>query len=112
MVAQLAVADTNEHTTALEVLKVLPLGGPILTADAAFTRRDVCAATVAGGGHYVLPVKDNQPALQKDIAAGFDRAFPPGRARRPGGGRPGGRGPGEGARAVRPPAAPGDHPAQ
>jgi hypothetical protein len=112
VVAQLAVADTNEHKTALEVLKVLPPGGPVLTADAAFTQRDVCEAVVSGGGHYVLPVKDDQPALKKDIAAGFERAFPPGRAGRAAGGRSGGRGPGEGARAGRAPAAPGHDPAQ
>jgi hypothetical protein len=112
VVAQLAVADANEHKTALEVLKVVPLGGLVLTADAAFTQRDVCEAVVAGGGHYVLPVKDNQPALKKDIAAGFDRAFSPGRAGRAAGGGPGGRGPGEGARAVRAPADPDDHPAE
>lgn len=82
VVAQLAVTDTNEHKTALEVLKVLPLGGLIVTADAAFTQRDVCDTIVAGGGHYVLPVKDNQPGLKQDIAAGFGRAFSPGRAGR------------------------------
>jgi hypothetical protein len=112
VVAQLAVTDTNEHKTALEVLKVLPLGGLILTADAAFTQRDVCAAVVAGGGHYVLPVKDNQPALKKDIAAGFGRAFSPGRAGRAAGVRPGGRGLGEGARAGRAAADPHHHPAE
>jgi len=111
-VAQLAVADTNEHKTALEVLKVIPLGGLILTADAAFTQRDVCEAITAGGGHYVLPVKDNQPALHRDIAAGFDRAFSPGRAGRAAGGRSGGRGPREGARADRAAADPDHDPAQ
>ncbi len=77
VVAQLAVADTNEHKTALEVLKLIPSGGLLVTADAALTQRDVCGAIVAGGGHYVLPVKDNQPTLKQDIAAGFDRAFSP-----------------------------------
>ena len=106
VVAQLAVADTNK--TALEVLKVIPLGGLVLTADAAFTQRDVCEAIVAGGGHYVLPVKDNQPALKQDIAAGFERAFSPGRAGRAACGGSGGRGPGEGPRAGRAAADP-DH---
>jgi hypothetical protein len=101
VIAQLGVADTNEHKTALEALKVLPLGGLIVTADAAFTQRDVCEAIVAGGGHFVLPVKDNQPTLKADIAAGFDRAFSPGRAGRAAGRRPGGRDPREGARAGR-----------
>jgi hypothetical protein len=112
VVAQLAVADTNEHKTALEVLKVLPLGGLVLTADAAFTQRDVCEAVVSGGGHYVLPVKDNQPALKRDIAAGFARAFSPGRAGRAAGHGPHRRDPGEGARAGRTATAPGHHPAE
>lgn len=101
VVAQLAVTDTNEHKTALEVLKVIPLGGLILTADAAFTQRDVCDAIVAGGGHYVLPVKDNQPTLKADIAAGFARAFSPPGAGRATGGRPRRRGSRKGARADR-----------
>jgi predicted transposase YbfD/YdcC len=77
VVAQLAVADTDEHKAALGLLKLLPLGGVVLTADAAFTQRDLCQQVIDGGGHYLLPVKDNQPALKADIAAGFDRAFPP-----------------------------------
>jgi len=112
VVAQLAVADTNEHKTALGVLKVVPLDGLIVTADAALTQRDVCEAVVAGGGHYVLPVKDNQPALKRDIAAGFERAFSPGRAGRAAGGGPRRRDPGEGARAGRVPADSGHHPAE
>jgi len=112
VVAQLAVTDTNEHKTALDVLKVLPLDGLILTADAAFTQRDVCAAIVAGGGHYVLPVKDNQPALKQNIAAGFERAFSPGRAIRAAGGGSGGREPRERARTRRAPADPDHDPAQ
>ena len=112
VVAQLAVTDTNEHKAALELLKVVPLGGVILTADAAFTQRDVCRQVIDGGGHYLLPVKDNQPALKEAIATGFDRAFSP-----QGAGRAAGHGPArpderEGARAVRGAADPGHHPAQ
>ena len=112
VVAQLAVTDTNEHKAALALLKVVPLGGVILTADAAFTQRDVCQQVIDGGGHYLLPVKDNQPALKEAIAAGFDRAFSPqgaGRAAGRGPTRPDGR---EGARAVRGAADPDHHPAQ
>jgi DDE_Tnp_1-associated/Transposase DDE domain len=112
VVAQLAVADTNEHKTAPELLRVVPLGGVILTADAAFAQRDVCRAVLGGGGHYLLPVKDNQPALEEAIAAGFDRAFSP-----RGAGRAAGRGPArpdqrEGARAVRGAQDPDDRPAE
>ncbi len=62
---------TNEHKAALELLGVLPLAGAVVTGDAMFTHRDGCARVVEGGGDYVLPVKDNQPALARDIAAEF-----------------------------------------
>ena len=72
VLAQLRVdAKTNEHKAALELLGVLPLKGKVLTGDAMFTHRDVCAAVIEGGGDYVLPVKENQPTLGKDIAAAF-----------------------------------------
>jgi hypothetical protein len=72
VLAQLRVdAKTNEHKAALELLGVLPLQGKVVTGDAMFTHRDVCAAVVAGNGDYVLPVKENQPTLRSDIAAVF-----------------------------------------
>jgi hypothetical protein len=72
VLAQLRVdAKTNEHKAALELLGVLPLKGKVITGDAMFTHRDVCAAVVAGQGDYVLPVKENQPTLGQDIAAAF-----------------------------------------
>jgi hypothetical protein len=72
VLAQLRVdAKTNEHKAAPELLGVLPLKGKVVTGDAMFTHRDVCAAVVGGGGDYVLPVKDNQPTLGRDIAAAF-----------------------------------------
>ena len=92
VLAQLRVdAKTNEHKAALELLGVLPLKGKVVTGDAMFTHRDVCAKVIGAGGDYVLPVKENQPTLAQDIAAAFaeplaglsppaDRAVP-GRAR-------------------------------
>jgi hypothetical protein len=72
VLAQLRVdRKTNEHKAALELLGVLPLRGKVLTADAMFTHRDVCAAVLDGGGDYILPVKDNQPQLRADIEAAF-----------------------------------------
>jgi hypothetical protein len=95
VLAQLRVPDaTNEHKTALELLKVIPLRGTVITGDAAFCRRDLCAAITAGGGDYVVTVEANQPTLREEIATGFARAFSPGGAhpeapdRRPGRGRP------------------------
>jgi Transposase DDE domain len=91
VLAQLAVpGKTNEHRTALELLKLIPLGGTLITGDAAFTHRDLCEAVLQGQGDYFLTVKDNQPTLEADIRAAFDPAFSPsggkaaGRRRRPG----------------------------
>jgi hypothetical protein len=70
--AQMPVATkTNEHKAALELLRQVPLAGKVLTADAMFTHRDFCAVVRAGGGDYVLPAKDNQPTLQRDIRTAF-----------------------------------------
>ena len=63
--------DTNEHKVALEVLKDLVLTGRVVTADAAFRHQDVCETIVDGGGHYVLPVKDNQPQWVAAISSEF-----------------------------------------
>jgi len=78
VLAQLRMpATTNEHKTALELLKLIPLQGAIITADAAFTHKDFCQAILDGGGDYFVIVKDNQPTLLADIQAGFQRAFSP-----------------------------------
>ncbi len=70
--AQLRVdATTNEHKALLELLAVVPLEGKIVTADAMFTHRDVCTAVRAAGGHFILPAKDNQCNLRRDIEAAF-----------------------------------------
>ena len=78
MIAQLRVpGKTNEHKTALELLKLIPLNGTLITGDAAFTQRDLCEAVVQGQGDYFLSVKDNQPTLEADIRAAFRPAFSP-----------------------------------
>jgi len=78
VIAQLAVpGKTNEHKTALELLKLIPLKGTLITGDAAFTQRDLCATVVQGEGDYFLTVKDNQPTLEADIRAAFSPAFSP-----------------------------------
>jgi len=70
--AQLRVdAKTNEHKAALELLGILPIAGRVISGDAMFTHRDVCAKIIDGGGDYVLVVKDNQPTLLADIKAAF-----------------------------------------
>jgi hypothetical protein len=78
VVAQLSVpGKTNEHKAALELLKLIPLKGTLITGDAAFTQRDFCEAVVQGEGDYFLTVKNNQPTLEADIRAAFSPAFSP-----------------------------------
>jgi hypothetical protein len=67
-------AKTNEHKAALGLLRGLVLEGRVVTGDAAFCQRDLCAQVVAGGGHYFVVVKDNQPGLLGDISDAFTRA--------------------------------------
>ena len=72
VLAQLRVdAKTNEHKAALELLGIVPVQGCIFTGDAAFCQRDLCEQIIDGGGDYVLAVKDIQPGLAIDIAAGL-----------------------------------------
>lgn len=72
VLAQIQVdTKTNEHKAALQLLGILPVRGNIITGDALFCQRDVCAAIIAAGGDYVFTVKDNQPSLVVDIDAGL-----------------------------------------
>jgi hypothetical protein len=82
VLAQLRVPEaTNEHKAALELLKLIPLKGALVTGDAAFTQKDFCQAVLDGGGDYFVTVKENQPGLLADIRDGFRRAVSPQGAR-------------------------------
>jgi hypothetical protein len=64
-------AKTNEHKAALQLLGLLPLAGKVVLGDAMFCQRDLAEKVVGQGGDYVFTVKDNQPGLGIDIAAGL-----------------------------------------
>ncbi len=64
-------AKTNEHKAALRLLGILPLAGKVVMGDALFCQRELAEEIVTRGGDYVFVVKDNQPGLGTDIAAGF-----------------------------------------
>lgn len=71
VLAQIRVAaKTNEHPAALNLLGILAVKGNSFTGDAIFCQRDLCAEIIEAGGAYVFTVKDNQPSLPIDIAAG------------------------------------------
>ncbi len=61
----------QELAAARAVLGQVPLEGRVVVADALLTQRDVCHQIVAGGGDYLLPVKENQPALYQDLVGAF-----------------------------------------
>ena len=68
---------TNEHKAALQLLKLIPLRGVLVTGDAAFTQKDFSHTVTAGGGDYFLTVKDNQPSLKQALLDAFDAPVSP-----------------------------------
>jgi predicted transposase YbfD/YdcC len=74
VVAQAAV-DTkeNEIVVAPQVLEQVEIAGKVVTGDALHTQRAISAMIVERGGHYIWPVKTNQPRLYDDI----ERLFAP-----------------------------------
>ena len=70
--AVLATVGKGQELAAAKVLLgQIPLEGKIVVADALLTQREVCQQIVAGGGDYLLPVKENQSTLQQDLADAF-----------------------------------------
>jgi len=84
VLAQVRTGGKGQELAAVqEVLTQVPLTGRLVTGDALLAQREVCTQIVAGGGDYLFPIKENQPALHADLV----EAFSPVDARRPG--RPG-----------------------
>jgi hypothetical protein len=61
----------HELAAAGQVLRDVPVAGRVVTGDALLTQRGLCAQIVEGGGDYLLPVDENQPALRADLDAAF-----------------------------------------
>ena len=57
------------------LLELLDLKGALVTLDAMGCQKDIAAKIVAGGGDYVLTVKDNQERLHQDIQATIEQAL-------------------------------------
>lgn len=74
VLAQAAV-DTkeNEIVAAPRVLEQVEIAGKVITGDALHTQRAISGMIVERGGHYVWPVKTNQPRLYEAI----ERLFAP-----------------------------------
>ena len=72
---QIAVEEKSNEIPAIpKLLELLDLHGALVTIDAMGCQKEIAAKIVAGGGDYVLTVKDNQPSLLADIQACFEEA--------------------------------------
>jgi predicted transposase YbfD/YdcC len=75
---QVAVdAKSNEITVIPQLLELLDLRDKSVTIDAMGCQKAIAETIVAGGGDYLLAVKDNQPTLHAEIHAAFATAAPP-----------------------------------
>lgn len=76
VLGQVAVdAKSNEITAIPKLLELLDVSGAIVTIDALGCQKDSAAKIRAGGGDYVLTVKDNQPGLLDDIQHCFRKGW-------------------------------------
>lgn len=72
-IGQVKVEDkTNEITAIPDLLDLLDIEGAIITIDAIGIQETIVNKIVNKGGHYVLPVKENQKELRKEIKSQFD----------------------------------------
>jgi predicted transposase YbfD/YdcC len=62
----------NEYSTCIEILHPLLVKGYILTADAGIAYKGWCAVVHALGGYYVIPIKNNHPAVRKKLIDFFE----------------------------------------
>jgi predicted transposase YbfD/YdcC len=66
----------NEITKAPEALKLVEISQKVVTGDAMHTQRGLTAQILEAKGDYVLPVKENQPQLYKNIQSLFAPEYP------------------------------------
>ncbi|MCA1694460.1 MAG: ISAs1 family transposase, partial [Actinobacteria bacterium] len=75
ILGQEAVADGSHEIAAIpDLLRVLDLKGALVTPDAAGCQTAIAGQIRAGGGHYLLAVKGDQPTLHEAVTGVFDRA--------------------------------------
>ena len=72
-IGQVKVDDKSNEITAIpDLLDLLEIEGAIITIDAIGTQEEIVNKIVDKGAHYVLPVKDNQRELRKQIKSQFE----------------------------------------
>jgi predicted transposase YbfD/YdcC len=69
---QVAVDDKSNEITAIpQLLELLDVHGALVTIDAMGCQKAIAQTIIAGGGDYLLTVKDNQENLLADIQQSF-----------------------------------------
>jgi predicted transposase YbfD/YdcC len=63
---------SNEITAIPELLRLLDFAGCIVTIDALGTQTEIAKTIIAGGGDYLLAVKENQGHLFEDVQYLFE----------------------------------------
>lgn len=66
----------NEITKAPKALKMVEISQKVVTGDAMHTQRGLVTQILAAQGDYILPVKENQPQLYKNIQSLFAPEYP------------------------------------
>ncbi len=73
VVGQLAISEkANEITAIPQLLELLDIKDNVFTIDAIGTQKKIEEKIVSDGGHFVLQVKKNNPALYEGIVTSFD----------------------------------------
>jgi len=76
VLGQVAVASKSDEITAIpKLLELLDVSGAMVSIDAMGCQKEIAAKIRAGGGDYVLSVKDNQPHLFEDLQDCFGKAL-------------------------------------
>lgn len=66
----------NEITKAPKALQLVEISQKVITGDALHTQRGLAVQILEAHGDYVLPVKENQPQLYKNIQSLFAPDYP------------------------------------
>src|SRR5574339_673053 len=66
----------NEIIKAPKALKMVEIAQKVVTGDAMHTQRGLATQILEAQGDYLLPVKENQPQLYKNIQALFAPEYP------------------------------------
>jgi predicted transposase YbfD/YdcC len=75
LLGQLATEEKSNEITAIpELLDVIDVKGAVVTIDAMGCQRAIAEKIVAGGGDYLLVVKENQPSLLNAVQEVVGRA--------------------------------------